>query len=91
MKQFQKRKGMNPALAAMKAEHKNNMLIRASHKANMLLTIMVLHDKFGFGEKRLFRFIDEEAKLLEAYNEGYLNVQDIEDTLKEEVGIEVRL
>ena len=48
-----KRKGMNPALARMTQIRKDNMLISAAGKANMIISLMVLHDKFGYGEKRL--------------------------------------
>ena len=83
---------MNPALAAMTVQQRDSKLINAAGKANMILTLTVLHDKFGFGGKaRLPRFIDEYGKLLEAYNSEYINVADLEVVLKEECGIEVTL
>ena len=54
-----KKKGMNPALARIIQIRKDNMLISAAGKANMIISLMVLHDKFGYGEKRLNKFIDE--------------------------------
>lgn len=42
-----KRKGMNSALARMTQIRKDNMLISAAGKANMIISLMVLHDKFG--------------------------------------------
>lgn len=87
-----KRKGMNPALAAMTAKHREGMLISAAAKANMLVTLMVLHDKYGFGQKRLERFMDEYRKQLDAYNSGHVEtVQDFEKVLWEECGIKVEL
>lgn len=53
MKNISTRKGMNPALAAMTVRHKENQLISAAAKANMLISLMVLHDKFGFGQKKV--------------------------------------
>lgn len=91
MKNMNTRKGMNPALAAMSARQKDNTLILAAYKANMIATLMVLHDKYGFGTVRLERFIDEHKKLLDAYNAGYLDVKDIENTLEEETGIKITL
>lgn len=83
---------MNPALAAITVQHRDSKLINAAGKANMILTLTVLHDKFGFGGKeRLPKFIDEYGKLLEAYNTGYINVADLEAVLKVECGIEVTL
>lgn len=89
---YTKRKGMNPALAAMTVKKHDNLLVSAAAKANMLISLMVLHDKFGFGEKRLQRFMDEYYKQLEAYNSGHIEcVKDFEDVLWEECGIKVEL
>lgn len=86
-----KKKGMNPALARMTQIRKDNMLISAAGKANMIISLMVLHDKFGYGEKRLNKFIDEYYKQLDAYNSGYVeSVNDFTDVLKEECGIELK-
>lgn len=89
---YTKRKGMNPALAAITAKKRDNLLVSAAAKANMLISLMVLHDKFGFGEKRLQRFMDEYYKQLEAYNSRHIErVKDFEDVLWEECGIKVEL
>jgi len=67
------------------------MLISAAGKANLIISLMVLHDKFGYGEKRLNKFIDEYHKQLEAYNDGYVeNVEDFKTVLREECGIELK-
>lgn len=58
-------------------------------KQMMLLPLMVLRDKYGYGAKRLEEFIDNVADMLDSYNRGYLDLGDIEQTLKEETGIEV--
>lgn len=85
-----KKKGINPALARMTQIRKDNMLISAAGKANMIISLMVLHDKFGYGEKRLNKFIDEYQKQLDAYNSGYVeSVKDFTTVLKEECGIEL--
>ena len=86
-----KKKGMNPALARMTQIRKDNMLISAAGQANMIISLMVLHDKFGYGEKRLNKFIDEYQKQLDAYNRGYVeSVNDFTVVLKEECGIELK-
>ena len=85
-----KKKGMNPALARMTQIRKDNMLISAAGKANMIISLMVLHDKFGYGEKRLNKFIEEYQKQLDAYNSGYVeSVNDFKKVLKKECGIEL--
>ncbi len=55
----------------------------------MLLPLMVLRDKYGYGAKRLEEFIDNVADMLDSYNKGYLDLDDIEKTLEEETGIKV--
>ena len=85
-----KKKGMNPALARLSQIRKDNMLISAAGKASMIISLMVLHDKFGYGEKRLNKFLDEYQKQLEAYNSGYVeSVNDFTVVLREECGIEI--
>lgn len=85
-------KRMNPALAVMTQQKREDLIIRSSSKANLLLTLMVLHDKFGYEETSLNRFLEEYRKQLEAYNEGYIErVKDFEDVLWEECGIKVEL
>lgn len=83
---------MNPALANMSQMQRDNLLIRASQKANLLISLMVLHDKFEFGEEKLTEYIEEFRKQLEAYNDGYIEkASDFEDVLRDECGIEVKL
>ena len=81
---------MNPALARMTRVVEQNKLIAAAGKANMIISLMVLHDKFGYGEKKLNKFIDEYQKQLDAYNSGYVeSASDFTTVLKEECGIEL--
>lgn len=58
-------------------------------KQMMLLPLMVLRDHYGFGAKRLEEYIDNVADMLDSYNKGYLDLDDIKKTLEEETGIEV--
>lgn len=86
------RRRTNPVLANMNQMQRDNILIRATQKANLLITSMVLYDKFGFDEEKLEEFIGEFRKQLEAYNEGYIEkASDFEDVLREECGIEIKL
>lgn len=64
-------KRMNPALAAIvKQQNKENLLISASRKANMVVSMIALRRAFGFGEKRLLRFMDAYKALMDAYENG---------------------
>lgn len=54
---------------------------------DLVLTCWVLHDKFGFGGKRLMRFLEELDKLADAAGDKKLieNPTDIRTQLYEEV------
>lgn len=84
------RKRMNPALAQLTQQRKDNLLISAAGRANLIISLMVLADKFDFTEEDLNKFISEYEKQLDAYNSGYVeSVRDFTGVLKEEYGIEV--
>ena len=85
-----KRKNMNPALARMTRVVEQNKLIAAAGKANLIISLMVLHDKFNFTPEQLDDFLTEYQKQLDAYNSGYVeSVEDFSTVLKDECGIEV--
>lgn len=77
---------MNPLLKNRRAADK---LIDSAHKVNMLITLTVLHDKFGFGEKRLDRFENEYINLLDSFNKGYITIDDLNEVLDKETGRKV--
>ena len=81
---------MNPALARMTRIVEQNRLIAAAGQANMIISLMVLHDKFDFTPDQLDKFLTEYKKQLEAYDSGYVeSVNDFTTVLKEECGIEI--
>ena len=61
-------------------------LLDAAHKVNMILTMTVLHDKFGYEEEMLDEFEYEYKQLLQGVNEGYINAEDLNNVLGEETG-----
>ena len=48
------------------------------------LVLMVLHDKFGFGERRVAKFHNELAKLSECISKGLVSIDDNGKALKTE-------
>ena len=85
-----KRKNMNPALARMTRIVEQNKLIAAAGQANLIISLMVLNDKFGFDPDQLDKFLTEYQKQLDAYNSGYVeSVEDFRAVLKDECRIEV--
>lgn len=65
-------------------------LVVASHKLFMMLGCLALNQEFGFGEKRVGRFIDKCQDILDSYNRGYISLEDIETMLKNDAGIEIK-
>lgn len=54
------------------------------------LPVMVLSDKHDFDAAKLDEFVDDVLDLYDSYEQGYLNLNDVEDALKDEVGIMIR-
>ena len=48
---------------------------------------LCLHDKLGFGKVRAQRFMYEVDRVFESINEGYLSLDDVIETVEEELGI----
>ena len=53
----------------------------------MAVGFTVLHDKEGYGERRLRRVLREVYSLIEGISGGHVSVNDLLKTLKEETGI----
>lgn len=64
-------------------------LIESSHHLAMVLALTVMHDKFGFGKKRLMKFITEYHELLDSCNRGYITPKDLNQVLIDECEVEV--
>ena len=59
--------------------------------ARLLMVLWVLHDKFGFGNKRLMRMADEINELAEAMNKNLLDEKGIIKALKDECDLEITM
>lgn len=55
----------------------------------MAMTMLVLHDEYGFGNKRLLHVYARVADMADSLNQGLLTFADIRQTLIEEVNIDV--
>lgn len=63
--------------------------IQTATDYSMAVPIIVLRDEFGFGAKRLEKFIDATYELYDSIDQKYLNLEDIVETIKEETGVEI--
>lgn len=52
----------------------------------MLMSLCVLKDEFGFGEKRLNQFLDRYAEKTECMADGYVCWEDLQEEMKEKLG-----
>lgn len=53
------------------------------------MTLMVLHDKFGFGKQRLTKYWEELNYLADSITKGYVKCPDLDQVLLEECGIKL--
>jgi len=49
--------------------------------------ILILHDKWGFGHARLTRLLDQVTDQFDSIKTGYVKIDDLKRTIKEELGI----
>ena len=69
---------------------KSDAIDKALERIN-LLPLLVLRDKFGFGQVRLNRYIDHLIIAVEDFNQGRFTLEDIEKMLKEETNVFVKM
>lgn len=62
--------------------------VREATEIASLFDLWILRTKYGFGEKRLKSFIEHRKELVEAFEQGYITLKDIEKQLKEEANIQ---
>ena len=53
------------------------------------IPVMVLHDKNGFQPDQLEAFVSDILSLYDSYEKGYIELNDIRQTLKDETGVEL--
>lgn len=51
--------------------------------------VMVLHDEFGFGEKRMVRALERVKLQFDALNGDNVKIDDMVQTIKAELGIDL--
>lgn len=63
---------------------------KKNFESALILILWVLHDKFGFGNKRLERLIDEINKFNEDFNAGLIDPKELIEQLEEETKIKIK-
>ena len=57
----------------------------------MAMTLATLRDEFGFGTKRLQRYIERFEGKMDCINEDYVTWMDIVDNIEEETGVKLSI
>lgn len=68
---------------------REEMIVNAAQKANLIITICVLHDCYGFGEKRLNDFLDRYHELCESMKYGTDEWKAMNKEIYERFGIKI--
>lgn len=74
---------------ARREKYTEQMLVE-SHKNISLIAYQVLHDKFGFGQKRIIKAEQMINGYLEAYAEEEISTEQLQVFMKEKCGIDVK-
>ena len=74
----------------VKAQAKKEALEEAN-SLMVLLPILILRDQFGFGEKRLERFVDGLGGLYNDIESKRLSIDDIAHVVEEETGFRIKM
>lgn len=78
-------KGNHKVLAEVK-EEVTRKAVNYALRSFGVLAALVLHDKFGFGTKRIDRFYEDWVEKVDALQKGYINIEDVRELLKDEIG-----
>lgn len=83
---------MNPnrkvTLTVRQIEQMRKEASNRSIKIMSYFPMWVLRTKFGFGRKRIERYMKEFNELMDSYTKDYVSLADIVEALKDEVGVE---
>lgn len=52
-------------------------------------SVMTLHDRFGFGNTRCSRYLDDFSDRVDAVFHDYASIEDFREVIKEEIGIDI--
>ena len=78
----------NDLLSTLRRQRMHSeMAIASSFTVYMMLTLLILHDEYGFGQKRAERFTESFHRLLTSYNNGEIDVKDMQQRILDELGM----
>lgn len=76
----------------LKSLNKETVKIKAHTIDSMtVVNVSVLHDEFGFGEKRITRFLNKFWDIADSIIRDYATMQDYVDMIHDELGIDLKI
>ena len=64
---------------------------KVSYRANLLCTLAILYDCFDFTEEDINKFVEHYGELLESYNNGNEDLEQIAKNLEELTGVKIEI
>lgn len=58
--------------------------VKNAYQIAIVCMLTAAHDKFGFGEKRLYRLLDHTQKISQELNDGDISLEDLLGALKDD-------
>lgn len=83
---------LRAAISEGMEEYKDKIREEVTNQALRVIAyvpLIVLHDKWGFGKKRLEKFLYEFAEQIDCLENKYVGFDDMIATIKEETGLNV--
>lgn len=81
--------GVTSAVLKDVQQHAKKVAIDTTTTAIMGSVLLTLKDEFGWGHTRAARLMKSTIDRFEAMTEGYLTIEDIRNTVREELGIDL--
>lgn len=83
--------GIHTSLASKDLDKAAEQIINITIDTFTVMSVAVLHDEFGFGEKRCQRYMDGINKAAEYIVDGLATWPDYISAIKEEIGLDLRI
>lgn len=78
----------NDLLSTLRRQRlESEMAMASTFTAYMMVTLLILHDDFGFGQKRAEKFTEAFYKLLESYNQGEISIGEMKQRIFDVLGM----
>lgn len=70
-------------------KQREQKIIESAEKANLIMTICVLSDCFGFGKKRINDFVDRYQELAQSFQKDNENLKKINEEIWERFEVKI--